>query len=53
MNFNKETRKLTADEGKVLQNIATEEKYGEIMYLGIIDSPDNYQDADPPPKEEL
>lgn len=47
-----ELRKITADSGKVFQNIATGETHGNTIYLGDIDSPDNYIEIDVPETEE-
>ena len=40
-----ELRKLTADPGKVLTNGET---WGETVYLGIYDTPENWQQVDKP-----
>ena len=43
-----ELKKIIADSGKVFQNIATGETHGNTIYLGDIDSPDNYIEIDAP-----
>jgi len=37
---------ITAEEGKVFQKIETEEIYGSTIYLGKLDSEENYREID-------
>jgi hypothetical protein len=43
--------KIIADEGKVFQHKFSGEIYGSEIYLGSIDSPDNYIEVDAPEPE--
>jgi hypothetical protein len=48
----KNLRILTASDGKTIVRKDTGKIVGKKLYLGIIDSPDNYEEADEPTAEE-
>jgi hypothetical protein len=47
-----EENHITASDGKVFQNKITGDIYGNELWLGNIDSADNYDEIDPPLPEQ-
>lgn len=47
-----EGNKLTAEEGKIIARKEDNEIVGKVLYLGNVDSIDNYVEIDEPIKEE-
>ena len=45
--------KITAGEGKIFASKETGEIVAKTLYLGIVDSADNYIEVDEPKQEEL